>query len=291
MQSQERPYDLPGWLDALLPDLRSPNVLEVVHGPGDEDCSFVMRSPDGSERDLGIDLERAYDEADANGDLAFSDALVSRWGRWGRHMITLLSEHGFRVLMSRTDYDRLRSLQDAWHRAQETDAAWRDDPADFMASYAWLDTHPAFWTREPQVTADSDQSAAWSWQTAGYMDSGLSMLPFRDEDSGHVLFAMEAGAHVADEERWEDGRRFLLTGVHKTHYHDMRLDVAELSYELATVALAHKVDTFFSPDGSERPDVPWTKSTLALEIERRMAEMVADRPRDDNPPRRPFLTF
>lgn len=127
------------------------------------------------------------------------------------------------------------------------------DPSDVVISYDFIRLHPAFWYRW-------DEKRPNNWNTEDGHKS-VTVWPHRTED-GKFCVSLEHGSTVPPE--------------YNHHYHDFRLDVYGDTFEEAYVLLAERIHKFFFLDGSERPDIPYEKSELELELEDRMASLDED---------------
>lgn len=110
------------------------------------------------------------------------------------------------------------------------DAAWREDPDDFFASYDWVSSHPAFWS------GYKNSDGTVSWET----DFGLghdAPSVWKDED-GKVRVMLEVGPYFGE--------------VRDQHSIDTRLISIANTYEEAIIALAKKLDEFYDITGDER---------------------------------------
>jgi hypothetical protein len=127
------------------------------------------------------------------------------------------------------------------------------NPEDFMSSWFFINSHPAFWWRRQAEKFPN------SWT----VDEGISKMwlyPDKNKKSPTGLtFMLETGGAVEPDRT--------------SHYHDLRLDIYAPSYEAAIVAMAAKIHKFFYLDGSDRKDVQYEKSNLELMLEERMAEV------------------
>jgi len=273
-------HNLPEWLDELLPEMKRPVEMFL------DGNMLAARYPNGSVDMLSENIEEAYDKIHGDGiDILFSDAVYDKFARRDQdgetmfRLITVPSSDGYtqRLLTSRTDQDRLDSLERDWDDAQEAYREWKNDPDDFFKAYMMVDTHPAFWTRAfPFSSADNfwDENSLWSWETSGYCQQ-LWSHPWHDED-GRLYWAIEGGSHVADStSTWRDEyyNKVQIIGVFQEHYHDFRLDAFGDTYEAAIVSFAHNVDKFFNPDGTEREDVEYEETPLEKTISKRTDEM------------------
>ncbi|MDR0594643.1 MAG: hypothetical protein LBG60_15640 [Bifidobacteriaceae bacterium] len=278
-------YKLPTWLDACLPDVREPwRIFLAEEDDGRERLRY--RDPSGAQGDFepepdgGYDIEKAYDSIGGDGvDVKFSRAVCRRFSRradkdLSRHMRSIFvpaDEGCSRLLMSRTDRDRVATLERAWQDFLETDAMRKDKPGDFYLNWLWLDQHPAFWTRGSKRWPDHPdwrENDLWHWETSGAVAS-FWVHPFVDQ-RGRVRIALELGSHVASaERRGLAGAWAVVTDAYIEHCHDPLLDTFAKTYEDAIVRAAAKVDKFFDTAGEPRPGVKRKQPKWLRELEKR----------------------
>ncbi|MDR1184268.1 MAG: hypothetical protein LBK67_05680, partial [Coriobacteriales bacterium] len=200
-------YRLPTWLDDLLPEEKQPVVIDMK-----ADGMLWATMPDGTRRELSMDIEEAYDaiRGDEGEGVCFTAAVQEKFrdeeypGLFSPSIGIPSSNGNTRLLMSYTDADRRDCLEVGWESFLETDKEWRDDPS-FCNSFHWIDRHPAFWTRACRRRPDDDawhNSNLWQWNTEGYMQH-VWVCPGNWDTDG-ILIALEAGAHVPNEEKWGD---------------------------------------------------------------------------------------
>jgi len=267
-------YDLPEWLDELLPETRQPTELFL---DGDMVCT---RSPDGRVTKLCEGIEEAYDLVNGDDiDIVFSDDVWRKFGddQWellGSISVPAEDGYGYRMLMSHTDDDRLSLLEWGWKDSQKAYQDWVDDKDEFYKSYLMVDRHPAFWTRGCLFNPSDERwtdDMLWSWDTTGYMQK-VSVMPGYYGD--RLLIALEGGGHVPDSDSiGHEPAHANVLGVYMEHYHDLRLDAFCETYEQAIVEFARLVDKFFAPDGTEREDIAYEKTELEKTLEERVREM------------------
>ena len=197
------------------------------------------------------DIENAYDfvQGDLKGNVIFAGDVKAFSGEDDPHWLSVASDKpGFsRMLLATTDDLHVGVAKYAYLKFLESTLRYEANPSDFFTAYYWLDHHPAFYTRYKE---DGN-----SWKTDN--NDSIRLDLFKNE-SGQVTFSMEYGSSVPD--------------ARMEHYHDMRLDVYEKTYNDAIIALAARVHKFFDVDGSERPDVEYEKSELEILLEERMDE-------------------
>jgi len=281
-------YKVPGWLDPLLPEVRPPVRICLGRDVDGARAGLEARYPDGTIEELPPDIERAYDvmrEA-AGTNIEFSKGVVKRHSKGHEALLgrsiacPVEGTPGYtRLLITFTDADCARLLEDAWARFLAIDRRWRKHPT-FYHSFAWLSCHPAFWTRElgaprPGDANWSDESL-WDWQTNGYVPD-VFVYQGRLETTKAVV-ALEAGAHVPDSEQWDQTTktRYIIEGTYTEHYHDLRLDVSAATYAKAIRKLARRVDRYFDVDGSERPGVRHKRTKLEKTLSKRAKDVTDD---------------
>jgi hypothetical protein len=125
---------------------------------------------------------------------------------------------------------------------------------DFVEAWHFITHHPAFWYRP----AADRQPFLWSTDDGHH---SVWQYPTRN-DKGEIVVMLEHGSSVEPE--------------HTMHYHDCRLDVWAPTFEEAYIDLAKKTHKFFSLDGEDRPDVPYQKTQLELDLEERLTEVKKD---------------
>ena len=110
------------------------------------------------------------------------------------------------------------------------DAAWREYPDDFFASYDWVSHHPAFWSgyRNPDGMV--------SWETNFGLGHDAPSV-WKDE-GGKVRVMLESGPYMGE--------------VRDQHSIDTRLISVANTYEEAVIILAKKLDAFYDITGMER---------------------------------------
>jgi len=272
-------YNIPGWLDRLLPDVRPPVRICLGRDSGGVRAGLLAHHPDGTTEQLSEDIVRAYSLVSgvAGTNIEFSKGVVKRYSSgpsWlpGRGIWCPVDgkPRYSRLLLAHTDADRARLLEDAWAEFLECDRRWREEPT-FYRSFTWLASHPAFWTRElgaPRPGEDGwSDEFLWAWETGGYQPE----LFVYEGKHGKAVVTLEAGAHVPETERWDSAAKssYVIEGSYTEHYHDPRLDVSASTYEKAIGKLARRVDRFFDVDGSERAGVPYKLTQLEKTLRRR----------------------
>jgi hypothetical protein len=170
---------------------------------------------------LGSDIVAAYEQLGGE-DVVFADEVVARFNDGDAHpmrgWISIPENRpdgivrGYRLLMGRSDDERLSHLEDAYECFLEADAAWRAEPS-FYNAWHWLDAHPAFWTRprhvseviasargRDAVTREEPWAARlWDWETSGYCGK-LWVRPVRDiETDDDALAAADDHAAAGDQ--------------------------------------------------------------------------------------------
>jgi len=267
-----------------LPEVRAP--VRICLGPEVEGVrtGLVARYPDGTTEDLPADIARAYEVvSDRVGtNITFSKGVLKRHS-YGRPFLggslgcAVEDQPGYtQLLLSFTDAQHIRLLKDAWTDFLELDRRWREDPT-FYRSYAWLSSHPAFWTRQVGTLrpgdADWSDESLWSWETDGYVPE-VSVYP-GPPGTGKAVVALEAGAHVPESEHWDRATKtkYVIEGSYTEHYADFRLEVSAGTYEKAIRKLARRVDRYYDVDGSERPGVHHKLTKLEKTLRRRLKGM------------------
>ena len=268
--------DLPAWLEVLLPTVEPPSEMVL---DGDMIC---LRAPDGALRRLSADFEEAYDSLsdDEQDNLLFSPPVRERFTEKDSflsdetHLLLLPYANGnSRMVSGGSDEHRRESLVRDYADAGKAYTEWAANKDDFYASYAMVDTHPAFWVRRHDLglsTTPWRRRMLWEWRTGGYLDT-IPVRVFRED--GEVAVFIECGAHIPDEDRpTPDDAHVNLVGAYTDNYGGGRLSIWESTYELAIVQLARQVDEFFHPDGTEREDVDREPSELEKLLDERIGE-------------------
>lgn len=261
---------LPEWLAAELPEVEPPSVVSMA---GEK---IRVTTPDGEYEDYDS-LQETYD-ASRQLKLIIEDEVYRAYDQepnsFGLFFST--SKHFSSALLSLTDADRLRVLESAYEHSLRCHIRYQADPASFYNAYHFVDAHPAFWHRH----AEWAERFPWDWETAGHCArvSQYVMKVEKEEDNpeaypqGYVI-ALETGCHV------ETVDPHFPRPAYTSHYHDYKLDVYELTFELAFIELARLVDKFFYIDGTKKEDVDHVKPAWIVELEYRMEEL--DRIRDE----------
>lgn len=194
-------------------------------------------------------IENLYEfiENDLGHDADFDDSIYeSGQVKDGVIGVSIPHKYGYRMLIGPVDTRNIEVFH--YYSYLCLARTWLTKQDDFVYAYRFLNEHPVFWSRRSEVSTQ--------WNT----DSGLSSMwvhPTRN-DKGETVVMLEHGAAVPD--------------ARTMHYHDMRLDIYEPTYEKAIIELAKRVHKFFYLDGEERPDVDYEKSQLEIELEERIKD-------------------
>ena len=277
-------YAVPEWLDPLLPDVSPPVRICLGRDADGVRTGLVARHPDGRAEALPPDIEQAYGlvSSVAGTNITFSKGVIKRYSQGGRAMLgrsigcPVAGKPGYTtLLMSYTDADRVRGLEDAWSWFLSLDRRWRKHPT-FSYSFAWLSSHPAFWIRGAGSLRPGDagwsREELWSWQTDGYVPE-VYVLPRKKARKAVVW--LESGAHVPESEHWDQAAqtRYVVEGSFTERYYDVRLDASARTYEKAIRKLARRVDRYFDVDGAERSGVRHKLTKYEKTLRRRMRDV------------------
>lgn len=240
--------DLPQWLNELLPEASTPQLLAVT-----ADNKLELIQPDGSAQVFET-LEEAYNASRENDlDLNIAPEVAEHEGEEDAFFLTFPSEDKrFQTLvMGYTDQDRIDNLKRSYEDFLERAEAYAKDPEDFVKAWAFVDTHPAFWT------APDLENKPFFWVQDGH-SSHLRLSVHRHE--GKVAVELETGSHVPPE--------------YNSHYGDWRLEVFADTYELAVIELAKRVALSHNLDGTdaEGADEIFEKPDWVKELEERLEE-------------------
>lgn len=242
---------LPDWLEAVLPDVPEPAVVDYIDGS--EQCS--LRFPEGiiSDYDNMVfeSINDAYTFVTEQGiDFTFGEKVERQHGRF----VSVPSDTmpGLSALLiDHSKTDKLNLIKMHYRSWLETADHYLENPDDFMSAYYFMDSHPCFWVRERESFLE--------WQESGHAVN-LWIVPQVKDDKGTVGFMGEAGSHIAPE--------------YRSYYHDLRLDVYTESYEDTIIELARRVHKFFAIDGSERENVEYEKSDIEKDLDAAVNEAV-----------------
>ena len=278
-----RRYQVPSWLEPLLPHVVAPTLIDSVDDADGEEYWGI--APDGQRRLLGTALDEAFDAVD--GDAVFSQSLTERFGHSERlHIVPasgskpsagrrrLKGPDGSAWLLAHSDAYRVARLADAWTEFLEQDAAWRANPT-FLNAWRWIDMHPTFWIRthaaEPGDLLWKD-AYLWDWETDGHM-SRVHVGPGR-YGGDHVLIKLETGDHVSEDRRHADDTHaaVVVEDLYRTHHWDPRLDTFAPTYEEAVQLLALAIDAVFDAEGNERPGAPSVQDALPPDVAQALRE-------------------
>lgn len=240
--------ELPQWLNELLPEPATPQLLAVT-----ADNRLELIQPDGSAQVFDT-LEEAYNASRENDlDLNIAPAVAEREGEKDTFFLSFPSERdGFRTMvMGYTDQDRLDSLKRGYGDFLENAKRYAEAPEDFVKAWRFLDTHPAFWT------AMDLQEKPFYLAQEGHANK-LRLSVYRD--NGETVVELETGSHVPPE--------------YATHYGDWRLEITASTYELAVVELAKRVALTHNLDGTdaEGADEIFEKPNWVKDLEERLEE-------------------
>lgn len=203
------------------------------------------------------DIEEIYDHiektlnSDAEFDKSTLDSGQIRDAFLGYTLTKKSESGGHRMLLGPFNYEdsRLTGYINFLQLAKRYIA----EPDNVVLAYEFIQYHPAFWYRY----RDGHKN---DWSTEDGHKSVWVYPTFNKE--GNLVVMLEHGSTVSPE--------------YKEHYHDFRLDVWGTSFEDAYVQLAKLVHKFFYLDGSERPDVPYAKSDLEIELKEIMSSLDED---------------
>lgn len=153
-----------------------------------------------------------------------------------------------RMLFAPVDHRRLAVAH--FYQFLKGAKAWLDNQDDLILAYYFLEHHPVFWYRN-RTTAETRPHA---WIT----DHGLKgvWIGLSRKDNGENVIMLEHGAAVQPDR--------------VMHYHDPRLDVWAPTFDDAYIQLAKKVHQYFTLDGEERPEVPYTPQPWETEVAARL---------------------
>lgn len=240
--------ELPQWLNELLPETSTPQLLAVT-----ADNKLELIQPDGSARvfDTLKDAYNASRESDL--DLNIAPEVAAREGEKDTFFLSFPSEDKrfSTMVMGYTDQDRIDSLKRSYGEFLEYAKSYASNPEDFVKAWRFLDTHPAFWT------ASDLKGHPFYWAQEGHANK-LNVSVYRHE--GETVIELETGSHVPPE--------------YTTHYGDWRLEVAAETYELAIIELAKRVALTHNLDGTdvEGADEIFEKPNWVKDLEERLEE-------------------
>lgn len=188
----------------------------------------------------------AYDHVtrELDGDVVFEGdvTLMDEGNTRVRGMVT----ENRRLLLSHTDEDKEHLALYQYLEWLFLAEKYYKNPEDFLLSYRFVKSHPAFWYRH------NAESNYWTH------DYTRMWMEISRKDDGELVYMFEGGSAVPPN-RTE-------------HYHDPRLDVWAPSFEDGYIQFAALVDKFFYIDGSERENVPYIKQDWEIEVERRIKD-------------------
>lgn len=133
------------------------------------------------------------------------------------------------ILISITTESMEESLRDTYRNWVLLALEYNLRPNDFLVSYHWLQSHPAFWLRRTN-------QKTFEWVThQGLSAFTQSVYKHPDED---LQFMFEGGAHIKNDYTKCSG--------------DSRVTAVAGTYEQAIISLAAKVNEIFDIKGNER---------------------------------------
>lgn len=216
-------YALPHWLLEATGDPVEPQLL------WSDSKHFILSSSNEPDQFFAT-AEEAYDAADSSAiklDASVTNDLGAYFGA--------LQSGTSRMLMSTTDDDRLWELeQELFSFIDEINARYLREPDNFMASYNFLDSHPAFWTR----TNPAEPIAHQNWQ----MLDRLSEATIHPYENGTVTtFHIELGETAPPD---------------YTHtYFDPDLSDQAPTYEEVIIVGAQRIHEVFWPTGERKENM------------------------------------
>lgn len=252
---------LPQWLQEQLPEVTPPSEIAYSNN------TYTLTQPNGDTQNFQK-LVEAYDYAKSHKQHVIINPSVpeSNKEEAAMGMLTIPCENSDnrRVLFTSSEIDNLYSLMHKYNNFLKISEAYEKTPQDFMLSYSFIDSHPAFWIKEEHYIKDAtDKTFHWDKNYA----QKVWVCPTTD-DEGNTVWMLEAGAHIEPE--------------YVDHYHDYRLDVWEPTIEQAYIKLAENVSKFFNTDGTEKENVPYEKSELEITLEKTIAQLKLSKENDDN---------
>ncbi|MDR0481709.1 MAG: hypothetical protein LBH13_00890 [Cellulomonadaceae bacterium] len=135
---------------------------------------------------------------------------------------------------------------------------YRADPSDAPNAYAWLNSHPVFWTRATGRTLPGapgwKPEMAGSWRTDFLMEKNPPDI-VREHDGGVVVWFEDVHVHVQDEYLSSSGDRHNWVSARNAYLDripDIRLATWKPTYEEALVEVARLVDTYYDFEGNDR---------------------------------------
>jgi hypothetical protein len=235
--SNDNDNNIPDWLSRRLPRIRDEVSIRYADG------RYVIL---GESYDDVYDAYRWAVEHDVN--FVFDPSVPASDERL-QHMfndsIGIMHDDGSVIMMLVfTDKMKKDMLHDAYRKFLVNLREYELHPGDFMASYHFVDTHPAFWRK---CDDGNNHRHAFDWITEGHASDG-DIYPSCD-DSGAVQWNIETGAHTDD---------------YLDRYDDPRLYASGSSLEDAYIGLAYKVHMFFDDEGNEIPDVEHVQSDTEI---------------------------
>lgn len=252
--NKEQLPQLPQWLQELLPEPATPQLLSVT-----KDARLELIQPDGSSR-VFDSLEEAYRASrEIDLDLKVAETVAKREGKEDSFLLRFVSDiDGYSTLvLSYTDQDRLNALKRGYADFLENAQNYAAAPENFVNAWRFIDTHPAFWT------AYDLKNKPLYWVQEGHTNR-LRLSVYRQDSV--ALVELETGSHVAPE--------------YTEHYGDWRLEVAAESYELAIIELARRVALVHNLDGTdvENSEELFEKPNWVKELEERLEERLDELP-------------
>lgn len=236
-----------------------PTDVYVLHVEDDGKIWVTNRATgEAQHEEAYTNIEEAYDFTRTLGDVVFSGNVEFYTGEKGdnnaRRRLGHLSIYHpetktYRMLLSFTDTEHEWLAKSDYLSFLEAALRYLKKPDDFLRSWNFVNSHPAFWSRYKE---DSNY-----WTTNEYARQ-VWVQPTKNK-KGKLVFMLEAGSAVEPERT--------------SHYRDLRLDVWAPSYNKGFVKLAALVNKFFHFDGSERENVQYEKSALEKLLDERTADL------------------
>lgn len=237
---------LPEWLENELPDVKTHGSLSYVDG------KYIATSPENDKAEFQT-LEEAFDHMQNvfKSETTFNENLPEYEEAMGMFFTSKkVINNSVRALLSITDTERKATLEETFKSFLNLASKYENNPDEFMTAYYFVDSHPAFWTR-------NKNEKTWYWNTSGHCNR-MHVSPFKDHDD-NMFWEIETGSHVEPK--------------YKEHYHSPKLDSYGSTIEEAYLELASLVFKFYNNDGTAREEVPVPLKDWEIDLIKRIDKM------------------